>query len=71
MAKESDIRRVTVEIREPIPDDLYAVITLGCFSVLTVAGIAQSSFLRIDRRITAAKMTAAFDQYSESYPWGV
>jgi hypothetical protein len=63
-------RAVLVKLPPDVSTERYAAITHAIFSVLDAAGVARSSSVVNDRMASDAELNAAFDSYSEHYPWG-
>ena len=63
-------RELRIELPSDLPNDRYATITHAVFSVLDVAGIADTSSVLVDAIATDPDLNEAFDRHSDQYPWG-
>lgn len=63
-------RELRVTLPADLPNEQYATITHAVFSVLDVAGIADTSSVHVDAVATDSDLNDAFDRHSAWYPWG-
>jgi hypothetical protein len=65
-----DTRHLEVRLPSELPNAVYAALAHAFWAVLNSAGLGETSSIRPDDKVTDAELIRAFDQDTQTYPWG-